>query len=488
MSKQLLSIDWFKEAIVNDETTQSNKWFVDMIWLDPWSEDGILQINKRLIADTTTSLDEHALSNATFDWKTLAWMSGAEIWSELSTDTWTLLHTNSLAWNNDDLITYQDFLIYASNTKLGRSTNTTIAWGFTDSPTWGSWTTFTNTSWDRFFKVFNNRLYITDWEFLAELDWATDPSNPATWIFTAEKFTLPKWEVMMALEVVWWQLAIWTSNGNFYTWDWASANASQIIKTQLWGITAMINIENTLFVFAWVSWTVYRYNGADLIPAIQIPKFNISAVSFVRKTAVRRYKNGFIFWISKNWIYVFNRIKEWESFSLNKYGNLSWGNVIDSFEGTIYSIYIVDQSSSDDRFTVWYLYNSVDKIDKPHSSNRYRMEEAWGWDDSASPFLETYVYELRDKNWKPNKIQWLQGLFKDDGINVENNIKVYYRLENTVAYTELWSIWEDWININKILRGIWKRANKAQFKVLIWRETTSATWVRNTKLIWLKIF
>ena len=488
MSKQILSIDWFKEWIINDETNQANKGFMDMLWLDPWTEDWVLQINKRLVQDTHTSLSENPLSNATFDWKTLYWMSNKEIWYENTTDTWTLLHTNSLSWDNDDLIVYQDYLIYASNTKLWRSTNTTIAWGFTDSPTWGSWTTFTNSSWSRYFKVFNNRLYITDWEFLAELDWASDPWTPWNWVFTAEKFTLPKWEIIQALEVIWWQLALWTQQGNFYLWDWASANASQIIKTSLWGITAMIQIENTLFVYAWVTGTWYRYNGADLVPSIQIPRFNISATSFVSKTWVRKYKNWFIFWISKNGIYIYNRVKEWESFSLVKYWHLSGWQVIDANEWTIYSIYIIDQSSSDDRFIVGYLYDSSIWIDKADSSIRYRMEEAGTGDDSASPYIETYVYELRDNNWKPNKIQGIQALFKDDSSNVENNLKVLYRLNNDTIYTELWSIWEDWINIDKILRWIWKRAHKVQFKILVGRETTSATGVRNTKLVQLKIF
>jgi len=487
MSKQLLSIDWFKEAIVNDETTQWNKGFVDMLWLDPWAEDWVLQINKRLIADTTVWLSENPYSNTTFDWKTLYWMDSKEIWYENTTDTWTLLHTNSNAWDNVDLITYQDYLIYAANTKLWRSTNTTIAWGFTDNPTWWSGTVFTNGVWNHYFKVFNNRLYITDWNFLSELDGASDPATPTNWIFTAEKFTLPKWEVIQTLEVIWWQLALWTQQGNFYLWDWASANASQIIKTQLWGITAMIQVENTLFVFAWVSWTVYRYNGADLVPAIQIPRFNIGSTAYVYKTGVRRYKNWFIFWISKNWIYVYNRVKEWESFSLNKYGNLSWWRVIDEFDWTIYSLYVIDQSSSDDRFLVWYLHWTR-WIDKPSETDRYRMEEAWSNDTTAAPFFETFVYELRDNNWKPNKVQWLQWLFKDDWANVNNNIKVEYRLENNTSYTVLWSIWEDGIDANKILRWIWKRVAKMQFRVKFWRESNSISWVQNTKLIQAKIF
>ena len=104
-------------------------------------------------------------------------------------------------------------------------------------------------------------------------------------------------------------------------------------------------------------------------------------------------------------------------------------------------------------------------------------------------YIETYVYELRDINWQANKIQWIQALFKDDtSWKIENNIEIEYRLNNTESYTVLWDIWEDWIDINKILRGIWKRVHKVQFRIKIWRKTTNTSNERNTKLIWLKIY
>lgn len=489
MSKQLLEISSFKECIQNDETNQSNKWFVDMLWLDPWTEDWVLQINKRLEANTTTWLTDNIKWFTTFNGKIIWCNDWDELWYENTTDTWTLLHTNTNWWWNDDIIVYQDYLIYASNTKLWRSTLTTIAGWFTDNPSWWSWTTFTNTWKKHFFKIYNNRLYITDWQYLAELDWASAPGTPTSWVFTAEKFTLPKWENIISLEVLSWYLALWTDVWNFYLWDWASSNASQIIKTSLWWISAMIQVENTLFVYAWVSWVWYRYNGADLIPVIKIPNFNISANSFVYKTAVRRYKNWFIFWISRNWIYVYNRVKEWESFWLNKYWHFSWWKIMDETTWVFNSLYIIDQSSSDDAFICSYSYDSTIYIDKVASFNRYRMYEAWLWDTSASPYIETYVYELRDINWQANKIQWIQALFKDDtSWKIENNIEIEYRLNNTESYTVLWDIWEDWIDINKILRGIWKRVHKVQFRIKIWRKTTNTSNERNTKLIWLKIY
>lgn len=491
MPKQLFEISDFKNWIVNDETTQSNKWFVDMLWLDPWSEEWILQINNRLEAETTTSMTSSPLSNVVFDWKIISWNSDKELWYESTANTWTLMHTNTNNWDNNDIIVYQDYLIYASNDRLWRSTWTTIWAWFTDSPTRWSGTTFSNgtSADDHFFKIFNNRLYVSDWNFIAELDWASDPATPWNWIFTAEKFILPKWESINSLEVTWWLLAIWTESGTFYLWDWSSANASQIIKTTLWSISAMIQLENTLFVFAWIWWTVYRYNWADLIPVIQIPNFNMNADTFVRKPAVRRYKNGIIFWIPDNWIYVFNRIKEWDSFSLVKYWNLNWWKTIDNDDGIIYSIFMTSTWSTNAEFIVWYDHSSTKGIDRTWSV-RYRMYEAWSWDTSAAPYLETFVYELRDNNWKPTKVQWVQWLFKEtvESSTDRNNIEVEYRINRDTSYTVLWDIWNDWIDLDKILRWIGKRVDKIQFKVKFWEKSTSDVWNRNTKLTNLKIF
>jgi len=390
-----------------------------------------------------------------------------------------------------DIATYQDYLIYASNTILWRSTWTTTGWWFTDNPTrWGGTDTFTNwTSSDpHFFKTFNNRLYISDGNLLAELDWASDPTTPANWIFTASKFVLPINEVIKSLEVIWSQLAIWTASWNFYLWDWASANASQIIKTSLGWINAMIQLENTLYAFAWINWTVYRYNGADFVPSIQIPNMNLSSTSFVRKPWVRKYKNWLIFAIPNNWIYVWNRVREWESFSLAKYWPLNDGKEIDDTEGDLRSLFIIDETSSDDRFVVWYEYNWTESIDRVSGSKFYRLEEAWSADTSVAPFFETVMYELRDNNGKKNKVQWVQWMFNETVVSTvdRNNIQIEYRLDRNTTYTVLGIIWNDWIDLDKILRWIWKRADKVQLRVKFWWDNAST--VDNTKLTNLNIF
>jgi len=489
MSKQLLSIDDFSSWIINDTTAQGSKGFSDMSWFDIWKEDGVAQINKALEADTTTSMTTDALSFTTFGWEIIAWNEDEEIWYNSTWTTWTLLHTNTNAWDNNDIITYQDYLIYASVDELWISDDTTISWGFVDNPTWWSWTNaFVNwvSAGKHYFKIFNNRLYISDWNIIAELDWASDPTDRTNWVFTDQAFTLPENENITCMEVVWWQLAIWTAAWNYYEWDWTSSNSTTIIKSSLWGISAMIQVENTLFVFAWINWTIYRYNWADFKPVFRIPDMRISAWSSVNKSAVRRYRNWFIFWIKNNWIYVINRTDENKPFSMAKYGAISWWRVFDEFDPTIRAIYIIDEGSSEDDFIISYNYDWawIDRV----SNNYYTMEDAWAWDTSAAPYIETIEYQLRNNNGKPNRIQGIQAMFRETIITWtdRNNIQVEYKTDLDTSYTVLGIIWLNGIDMNKILRGISKRAYKIKFRIKAWWENWDND--ENTKLIQLKVF
>ena len=475
---KLFSIDDFSWWIINDETEQAKNGFVDMSWVDIWTEPWVAQLNYRLQQDTTTWLTQQPLSFVLFDWTHIMWTTTKQLWSN-SWTTWTLLHTNTNNGDNNDLIVYQNYLIYTSIYYIGRSTNTTIAWGFTDTPVWWSGTTFLYWTDQHYMKVFNNRLYISDWNYLAELDWASAPTSPWSWVFTNNKFVLPKWEFITSLEILSSYLVIWTESWNLYFWDWASANASDIVKTWLWNISAMLQLENTLFAFVWQDWVIYRYNWADLTPYKQIPNY---IPTTIRKQAVRRYKNGFIFWASRNGIYAYSRIDWQDKFALTKYWPLSWWFEINVNQWDIYCLYITDLSSKIDPFIAWINKNWTYAVDRVNTTNRYRMEEAWSWNTSVSPYIETAVYELRDNNWKPNKVQWVQALFKD----WQNRIQVEYRLDNNTSYTTLWTIWLTWININKILRWIWKRCNKIQFRIKMGSNFASTT--DNTKLISLKIF
>jgi len=470
MSKALKSIWDFSTWIVNDKTNQWSAWFANMIWLDIHTEQWVAQPNVKPLVETTTWLNENPNVFVQFDGKMLSWMDDEEIWYESTANTWTLLHTNGNGWNNNDLIVYNNYLLFSSNTRLWRSTNTTIAWGFTDSPTWWSGSTYLNWDWQHFFKLFNNRIYITDGNVLAELDWASAPTTPASWIFTQSIFRLPEGEVMLSLEVIWGQLAIGTQAGNLYIWDGASDNSSTIIKTQFWGITAMIQIENTLFVFAWLDGTIYRYNGTDLIPVIQVPDMvSTSSGTYVRKNWVKRYKNGMMFGLSLNGLYVFNRVKEWDSFSLTKYWNLSWSvNIKDSFVDVL-SLYNIPWTVvSWDTIFIWYDVSGAEKIDRITDSNGLYSDA----------LLETIEYQLRNNKWKPSRIQWVQLMFRS---LISSPVTVKYKTDYNNTFTTLGTIdhtgfWAD--SHDTILRWISQRADKIVFRL---------EWLTG-KLINLKIF
>ena len=470
MSKEILSINDFSTWIINDDTVTTNKGFADVSWLDIYTEEWVAQPNVKPLAETTPWID---LINGyvDFDGRVVWWWDNEEIWYNNTWTTWTLLNTNTNAWDNDDLVVYQNYLIYASDSKLWRSTTTTIAWGFTDNPTWGSGSDFLNwTSTDiHIFKIFNNRLYVTDWNVLAELDWASDPTTPTNWVFTQDKFKLPEWEIIQSLEIVWGQLALWTADGNLYIWDGSSSNSSAIIPTKWWGITAMIQLENTLFVYAWVDWTIYRYNGADLVPVIQIPDvITSSSWTFVQHNWVKRYRNGIIFGLSLNWLYVFNRVKEWDSFSLVKYWNLSVWQSIKDDQIDVSALHVIPWKvvSWD---TIFISYNdSINAIDRVTNTN--------GLYDDA--FLETVDYELRNNNWQATKVQGVQLKFKQ---LISWTITVKYKTDYNNTFTTLWTIDHVWFTSNSkelILRWIWLRVDKIIFRF---------EWL-NWKLINIKIF
>lgn len=486
MSNQILEINWFSNGIINDQTAQVGNGFFDMSGIDIFTDDWVAQINFRMEQDTTSWLTSNVLSFTTFDGKTVAWTEDEEIRVNDTWTTWTLLFTSTRTWDNDDITTYQDHLIFASNDKFWRSVDTTIAWWFTDNPTTWAWgNTFTNgtSSDNHFFKGFNNRLYISDWNVLAELDWASAPTAPNTWVFTPSKFVLPVNEKIKSLEEIGSQLAIWTLSGNFYLWDWASANASQIIKSNLWGIQAMIEIENTLFVFAWKTGTIYKYTWSDFTPDQQIPNMNISNTSFVRKPWVRKYKNWLIFVLPWNWIFVYNRIDNKKSFVLNRYWNLSNGVVVNASLSSIFSIFIFDVNLN--LFFIWYA-SSWDKIDRTSASNRYRLEEAWASDTTVAPFIETVIYQVRNSKWKPTRVQWVQAQF-DWPTASTNNLLVEFRTNTQDSYTTLWKIWSWWwIDVEKVLRWISRRLDTIQFRFKTWWNFASTT--DNTRLILVKLF
>jgi len=441
MSKPLIKIEDFTGWIANDTTNNSTNSFEEIKWVDLWREPWTIQQNRKLEA-TVSTISENVLDFVEFNWKTYSWNQDWELYESSNWwVTWTLVHTNTNTDDIWDVTVYWNYLYYTSNRYVWRFDWTTWNDTFKDLGTW----THNDV---HIFKIFQNRLYVSDGNVLFEMD------STETW--ADDVFTIRKNEEIVTIEVLWNELAMWTLSWRFYLWDWSSENASQIIQVSIWGIYALIEHENTLFAFAWVHWAVYQYTWADFVPVIQVPDVNTVAISWllnasiVKHWAVRRYKNGFIFWLNRNGIYIFNRIKSWDPYTLVKY----WD---------------IENTTWDDKYRALWMY-------KPTIYNEWLLvwhSETWGIDyanwgtptyyNQADTEITTWFYDVRDVNSSPTFIQWVWIFFRDWGIL--SKIKVFYKLDTSSIFTEMWEITKN----EQVFRGINKRASRIKFKFQIWQ-------------------
>ena len=486
MPKQLLEINdfWW---IIHDATKQVTNGFFDVFWIDLYSEDWVAQINRSITWTEDAVITEIPISFTVFDDKLIVWAANEKIYYDNGT-IFTTLWTNTNSGDNNDIIVYQKFLVFSSESRLGISNDYTVAGWLSYNPTWASWwPSFDNDYPFHIFNILNNRLYISDWNKIAELDGASDPTTPSNWILDTAKFILPEDEVILSMEWYGTEMAIGTEKWNIYIWDWVSTNATDIIYGNYWKITAMIQFENMLLVCAWTSWVIYYYNGSDLVPFVQVPQIDRDSNTYIHLRGIIRYKTGVLFLIPNNGIYIYARNKQ-NRFVLTKYGSLrNW--LLPTEVSNLNCVILTDVEEN--FFYIWYTYSWDERVDTVDDSlsNYYYLMEPTSWNISWWPYLETQVYELRGRNGKKTKVQWIQAMFskiRNIGGSISNRILVKYRLDNDLNYTTLWEIGLWWLDEEQILRGIGKQAEKVQFRIYLWQTFWSNA--RNTKLTHLKVF
>ena len=477
MSKYIL--DWFN-WITENEISQNLNNQLDLYWLDIFTDSGICQINKRITSETLwynynvscfELFDNIIIASGNWELdKRIAW-------------SWASMYNPTNSWDCNNIKVYMEYLIFPLDNTVWRSNTTSISWWFIEAPIWASWGNFLNWSGDHIMKVLNRKLYISDWNVIAELDW-TITWWPSNWIFNNNKIKIDdENETILCLEVIWNQLAIWTDKWNLYIWDWESENASSITKTDLDWITALINMQNQLFIFAWKSGVVYAYNGSDFIPVIAIPNFNQSENSFCKNNAVINYKQGILFWIWWNGLYQFNKNKG--VFKLSKWGCADWYDL----NYWIWALYL--ESWYKQEFYISRQRGSFSwnyRIEKLDYDNYYAMNEKGVGDDELAPRLLTPFINF-NKDWKKIKISWVKLLFRRSitwAGTEANRVKVEYRLNRDDDFTELWTIGAWGVDIDLILRWIDKLCYQIQLRLKFWSDLI-ANW-HNTKLIWLKIY
>jgi len=473
MSKALITIDSWISWISQDK----QKWFDSMVWVDIFREDWIVQINRKLNAinswndvttDVISSFCEFVVSWTRY---LLAQETAAKLYkSSNSWSTWATANTNT-AWSSwdrvwFDLVVFNWYLYYTTKTYLWRTADLST---FVDNyKAFLIWTSLIHPM-----IVFQNKLYIWDWYNLSEL-------NTAWTALIDAIFTLPTDEIIYSLEVFWNNLAVWTQNWNLYIWDWSSANSSAIIYSDNWPITAIKQLNNTLFIFAWLYWYIYTYNGADMLPYLRIPNFislnrdDLFASTTVIHTWVKWYKNWIIFWYWWNWVYVLNKNKSWDSFSLIKYWSLSW-----SLWSTIKPIpFIIQPDKWGDYLIVWWD-KKMDSVTEWLWTYFYTQ-----WD----AYIETPIYDITDSNWQDSLIQWFQVLLWTAAevwalyTDASSKIKLSYKIDRATNYTALTTEITS-SNDEKIIFEIFKRWREIQFKIDLW----DSSW-NNTKLRQIKIY
>jgi len=308
MRKQKFFINDFSGGILADTTKQSLNSFKQVKGLDIWGEPWKLLLNKKFKETAYSSWSDSITSFGYYvsEWKFFAGDRDWKFYFSTGLDDWTL-STHTDVWYIDCkmFLEYQGYFFYCKNNDIWYFNG--VAWtdDYLSSVLWGS---FENGNGNHIMVSFNEKLYISDDNVVAEIDGSS--GSIGAWIFTKQKCLLEFWEEITAMVVLNGYIAIGTNYGWFYLWDWESEGARQEIKTWLWSITAMIEHQNTLFVvFANNGDTpqyIYQYNGSDFIPIVQFPKNSFGW--FDR-----------FFW-SLNWLFEF---KDWLIFK-SVTSNDSW--------------------------------------------------------------------------------------------------------------------------------------------------------------------
>jgi len=465
MSKPLITINNWAAGISSDD----RKWFADMKWIDIFTKDWVAQINLAMEAQTVNAWvtwDITSFTETNFSWTTAHWLVTDSGQISKSTDSWvnwaTPAHTMSSPWSwVKDIIYFNWVMYFARDTSLWRTTDGS---SFVDSFTAGVTTNFANWVEPHFFIVFQNTLYISDWHNLASLD--------STWgDFNSAAFTIPSNETIWSMEILWNELSIGTDKWTFYLWDWSSANASQIITTNIWGLTAIVEIENTLFIFGSTYWVIYIYNGSDLIPYITIPDWNqiswatLESWSSVKHTSVTKYQNWMAFGVNNNWIFVLSRNNKQQPFALTRY----WDTSTTPSSTIMYALYAVNPLSTNDRLMAWFD-NKVDQADTV-GNDYYTL---------GNNYIDTAVFDTTDDNWFKSLTQWVQLLF--DNQSSLSAWRVSYKIDRENSWNLMATTFSE-SDDDKIVREIMSRWREIQFRIEIWDNSDS-----NAILLQLKVY
>jgi len=451
MATEIIHINDFKGGIITDETLQTTNTFHDMEGVNLWEEPGTLQINSAYKTPWTFT--------GTNTLQAFQWFEAANkfIWAEDNTNkfhyttdwnTWTqLAQTAWGTWNIVNFVEYNSVLLYW----LDWAWSTVLEYIASDLTTTNSFQTFANDVNPVIWVVFQNRAYFTNGNNVAELDGSAAPGTPGSWVWDDDAFVIPDEETILTMTVFSDRLAIGTDLWNVYIWDWASDNADQIITTSFGPVYRLLELDNTLYMFAWFGnsrnepYYIRQFNGSDFVPVMQIPDGQF----IDRHDNVWLYLNGF-FMLTEDQstttnrkVWQVNRNSAGEPLALTRYGNY-WTNT---------------QAPNGFMVKRWYLFVW-------HNDDTLEYIALWqSTKQTLTNFIETQKYEVKDTKWFNRLIKAIQWL----GSNA------------TIQYSIDWWAYTPWTaaTLTKdVMYRIQKRANTIQFKI-----TAMADW-----FTWLRVY
>lgn len=414
--------------------------FGDMRNLDVTSIPGIARIkNIPEKTSSTTVVTRPLWVTAQTDVATL-WVldSGQKVYK--STDaggSWALVTGNG-SGNGGGAIVWNNYLFVARAAKLD------VYGPLSGSPSWTTdWQTIDTASGyhPMFISKNDGKLYIGAANYIASIEQLStfDPATGGTFTYTQQALDLPPRYTITCLEELGNNLMIGTSstlNGgktaDIFPWDRSSPSFGQPVSLNEFGVGAMVNINNSLFIGAGTDGKIFESNGYQAVQIAQIP---LSVVNTDGGKLIAFYPGSFInhfgrlvFGVSSSSVGgqgglgVWSLTKTSKGYALTIENTISTGNSGATNFLAVSALYSVAR----DTLVIGWQDHLTYGIDKINNLARYT---------SYAAYLESPLYvvgsNLAKRHFTQVEFQLARPLATDQGI------RLGYRNDTTSAYTTI---------------------------------------------------
>jgi len=261
----------------------------DIRQLDIFSDPGVVKLNN-LMQDVSggvvTGLIKWMVKNPATPTEIYAVDDGGVVYkSDDSGDSWAELTGNTAGGHGNGMAIFKNYLFVAGDDFIDVCGDGTVT-GITAANWTLDWETgdlVSDVDWHPMLISKNdNKLYIGAGKYVASLDEETTfaSGTPATYTWTPQALDLPSNYRIKCLEELGNNLMCGTWQGtnvydlriaDIFPWDRSSPSFFQPIQIAEHGVHAMLNNGNYLIVLAGIEGRVYKCDGVNASPIVQIP-------------------------------------------------------------------------------------------------------------------------------------------------------------------------------------------------------------------------